>query len=68
MIALLRELARRRELLVERSQRQRDALRARLQPAVLRAAAAETVIGAASRVVVLAVRLAPLYTLLLRRR
>lgn len=68
MIGLLRELARRRELLVARSQRQRGALRALLQPAVLRAAAAQSVIGAVSRVVCLAVRFAPLYSLLLRRR
>lgn len=66
MIRVLRGLSLRRKLLVARSAAQRDAIRVVLRPAALRMAAAESVIAGLSRVLVLAVRLAPLYSMLRR--
>ena len=67
MIRLLCELALRRNLLVARSAAQRGELAAVLRPASLRLAAAHSVIAGLRAVLVLAVRLAPLYSLLRRR-
>jgi hypothetical protein len=66
MIRLMRDLSVRRNLLVARSAAQRGAIRELLRPAALRMAAAESVIAGLSRVVLLAVRLAPLYSMLRR--
>ena len=66
MIRALTDLASKRERLVARSAAQRVAMRQMLRPAALRMATAESVIDGLSRVLVLAMRLAPLYSLLRR--
>jgi hypothetical protein len=64
----LRQLEQRREALVARSAQQREEVRAMLQPAALRLAAADSLLAGLSRVLYWAVRLLPLYSLLRRVR
>ena len=67
MIQALNDLARKRELLLERSAAQRDAISELVRPAALRVAAAESLLSGVAQVLALAVRLAPLYSMLRRR-
>ena len=68
MIPALRALALRRDLLVARSAVQRGEIRAVLEPAALRLAAAESVLRGVRQVLFWAARLAPLYALFRRLR
>lgn len=63
---ILARVAARRELLQARSASQRAAIGEVLRPAALRMAAVESVVAGLSRVLALAVRLAPLYSMLRR--
>lgn len=66
MIGVLTNLASKRERLLARSAAQRAAIGEVLRPAALRMAAVESVVAGVSRVLALAVRLAPLYAMLRR--
>ena len=66
MIRALNDLAKKRELLLERSAAQRGAISKVVRPAALRMAAAESLLAGVAQVLALAARLAPLYSMLRR--
>jgi hypothetical protein len=68
VIGTLRDISLRKNLLLARSAAQRGAIREVLRPAALRMAAFESVVAGLSRVLAVAVRVAPLYTMLRRPR